>query len=47
MTPTEVILRFLLNNPHPIGLPAMAEAIVAVLRHSGFDIVRTEAADAE
>ncbi|MGX1786882.1 hypothetical protein ACWIGM_09110 [Bosea sp. NPDC055332] len=47
MTPADVILRFLVNNPQPLGLPHLAAAIVMVLQHAGFEIKQKEPVHAE
>lgn len=47
MTPYDALLRFFVNNPHPIGLPQLAEAVLAVIEHAGFVVVQKEMTDAE
>lgn len=46
-TPQEAIVRMLANNPQPMSFPTLAAAILAVLAHEGWTVVRREVADAE
>jgi hypothetical protein len=46
-TPQEAIVRMLINNPQPMSFPTLAAAILAVLEHEGWKVVRREMADAE
>lgn len=48
LTPQEVIVRMLVNNPQPLGFPTLAAAVLAALAHEGWVVVRQkETVDAE
>lgn len=46
-TPQEAIVRMLANNPQPMSFPTLAAAVLAVLQHEGWTVVRRETVDAE
>jgi hypothetical protein len=46
-TPQEAIVRMLANNPQPMSFQTLAAAILAVLAHEGWTVVRRETANAE
>ena len=46
-TPQEAIVRMLVNNPQPMGFETLAAAILAVLAHEGWTVVRRETANAQ
>lgn len=46
-TPQEAIVRMLANNPQPMGFATLAAAVLAVLAHEGWAVVRRETVDAE
>ena len=46
-SPQEAIVRMLANNPQPMSFPTLAAAILAVLAHEGWTVVRRETANAE
>ena len=45
--PQQAIVRMLANNPQPMSFPTLAAAVLAVLQHEGWAVVRREMADAE
>lgn len=45
-SPQEAIVRMLANNPQPMAFPTLAAAILAVLQHEGWAVVRRETVDA-
>ena len=46
-SPQEAIVRMLANNPQPMSFPTLAAAILAVLAHEGWTVLRRETANAE
>ena len=46
-SPQEAIVRMLANNPQPMGFATLAAAVLAVLAHEGWAVVRRETVDAE